>query len=100
MLALDTPNFNKNVLLYNFASDMSLPRVVTQKDDLNNEHPISFMSASMYGPKLNYPTIEKQAYIVYKTVKLFRPYLLKNHCIVYVPHPVVFSLLVQPELGE
>jgi len=55
-------------------------------NEMNDECPISFMDASMQGPKLNYPTIEKQAYAVYKVLKHIRPYLLKNHCIVYIPH--------------
>ena len=58
------------------------------------------MSASMQGTELNYPAIEKQAYVVYKVVKHFRPYLLKSHCTIFVPHPAVRSLLVQQELGE
>ena len=58
------------------------------------------MSASMQGPELKYPSIEKQAYVVYKVVKHFRPYLLKNHCIVFVTHPTVHTLLAQQGLGE
>jgi len=33
-------------------------------------------------------------------VKQFKPYLLKNHCIVFVPHPAIIVLLVQQELDE
>eukprot|EP00253_Pinus_taeda_P020053 PITA_20053 len=87
--ALYSPDFKKDFLLYTFASDNSLAAVLTQKDEANDEHSISFMSASMQGPKLNYPTIDKQAYAIYKAVKHFKPYLLKNHCIVFVPHPTV-----------
>lgn len=46
---------------------------------MNNECPISFISTSMQGPKLNYLSIDKKAYEVYKAVKHFRPYLMKNH---------------------
>ena len=38
--------------------------------------------------------------MVYKAVKHFRPYILKNHVTVFVPHPAVRSLFVQQELGE
>jgi len=79
-------NFKKYFLLYTFTFNNSLVAVLTQKNEMNNERPISFMSASMQGPELNYPTIKKQAYAVYKAVKHFRTYLPKNHCIVYVPH--------------
>ena len=49
---------------------------------------------------MNYPTMEKQAYVVFKVVKQFRPYILKNRTKVVVPHPIVRSLFVQKELGE
>jgi len=97
---LYNPDFQKDFLLYTFTFDNSLAIVLTQKGEVNNERPISFMSASMQGPELNYPAIDKQAYAAYKEVKHFRPYLLKNQCIVYVPHPIVRTLLVQQELGE
>lgn len=58
------------------------------------------MSVSIQGLELNYLVIEKQLYAVYKVVKHFRYYFLKNHYIVYVPHPVVRTFLVQQELGE
>jgi hypothetical protein len=58
------------------------------------------MSTNLQGPELNYPTIEKQVYVVYKAVKHFRPYILKNHTKVIVPHPTVRSLFMQQEMGE
>lgn len=58
------------------------------------------MSASLQGPKLNYPTMEKQAYAVCKGVNNFRPFLLKSHCIIFVSHRVVRSQIVQQEMGE
>ena len=58
------------------------------------------MSIGLQGAELNYPDIEKQAYAVYKVIKHFRPYILKNHVKFFVPHPVVRSLFVQQELGE
>lgn len=97
---LYNPNFNKYFLLYTFASDTSLVVVPTQKDELNKECPISFMSASLQGPQLNYPIVGKKEYAVYKVVRHLKPYLFKNHCIVFVPAPAVKSLLVQQDLGE
>lgn len=94
------PKLKQMFLALYFAFDTSLPTVLTQKAELNNERPISFMSASLQGLELNYPTIDRQAYAMYKAVKHFRPYLLKNHCIIFVLHPTVRPLLVQQELGE
>lgn len=54
----------KYFLLYTFAFDNSLVVVVTQKDEMNDEHPISFISTRMEGPELNYPTVDTKSYAV------------------------------------
>ena len=97
---LGSPNFNKYFFLYTFAFDQSLVAVLTQKDDDNNKAPVSFMSTNIQGTECNYPTIDKQAYVVYKAVKHFRSYILKNHTKVIIPHPTVRSLYTQQEMGE
>ena len=58
------------------------------------------MSNGLQGYKLNYPTVDKQDYAVFKAVKQFRPYIVKNQTKVIVPHPTVRSLFVQKELGD
>ena len=58
------------------------------------------MSTRLQGYKLNYPTIDKHAYAVFKAVKQCRPYILKNRTKVIVPHPTVRTLFVQKYLGE
>lgn len=93
-------DFNQDLLLYTFASDTYIVVMLTQKEELNNERTISFMSMILQGPKVRYPIMEKQAYVVKRVVKYFKPYLLKNHCIICVPHPAVRSLFVQQVLGE
>ena len=45
--SLKSPNFEKDFILYTFASDDSLAAVLTQKEDGGDEYPISFMSTSM-----------------------------------------------------
>jgi hypothetical protein len=47
------------------------------------------MSTNIQGAKLNYPVIDKQAYVVYKELKQFKSYILKNHTKVIVPHLIV-----------
>jgi hypothetical protein len=86
---LQSPDFNRDFFLYTFASNQSLEVVLTQIDDEKKESPISFMSTKLEGVELNYPAIDKQAYAVYKAVKHFRSYILKNHTKVIVPHPAV-----------
>jgi len=52
-------DFSKDFFLYTFSSSHSLAEVLTQKDDKNDEAPISFISTNIQGPNINYPTIEK-----------------------------------------
>ena len=42
--SLKSLNFEKDFILYTFASDDSLAVVLTQKEDGQDEYPISFMS--------------------------------------------------------
>jgi hypothetical protein len=86
---LRSPDFNRYFFLYTFASDQSLAAVLTQKYDDNNEAPVSFMSTNLQGDELDYPAIDKHAYAVYKEVKHFRSYILKNYTKVIIPHPAV-----------
>ena len=98
--SLKSPYFNKDFILYTFASDDSLEAVLTQKEDGGGEFLIYFMSTGLQGAELNHPAIDKQAYAVFKAVEQFRPYILKNQTKVIVPYPAVRSLFVQKELGD
>jgi hypothetical protein len=86
---LRSPDFNRDFFLYTFASNILLDAVLTLKDDDNNEALMSFMSTNLQGAELNYPAIDKHAYAVYKAMKHFGSYILKNHTKVIVPHPAV-----------
>ena len=48
--SLKSPDFDKDFILYTFASDDSLVAVLTQKEDGGDEFPISFMSTGLQGP--------------------------------------------------
>lgn len=65
-------SFSKYYILYTFAIDSSLTIVLTQKYSKGNEVPISFMSSELQGVELNYPEVEKQAFIVLKALKHFK----------------------------
>jgi hypothetical protein len=58
------------------------------------------MSYAFKGGELNYLVVDQQAYVVFKAVKHFRPYLLKSMIKVIVPYPAVRNMLVHKELGE
>ena len=72
--SLKSPYFDKDFILYTFASDDSLADVLTQKEDGGDEFPISFISTGLQGAELNYLAIDKQAYALFKAVKQSRPY--------------------------
>ena len=57
--SLKIPDFDKDFILYTFASDDSLAAVLTQKEDGGDEFPISFMSTGLQGAELNYLAIDK-----------------------------------------
>jgi hypothetical protein len=98
--SLMSPDFSQDFALYTFASDHSYATVLTQKNVENNEVPIAFLSSAFKGTELNYPTVDQQAYVVFKEVKHFRSYLLKSRTNIIVPYPAVRNLLVHKELGE
>ena len=66
--SLKSLDFDKDFILYTFASDHSLAAMLTQKEDGGDEFPISFMSTGLQGAELNYPAIGK-------AVKQFRLYI-------------------------
>ena len=64
-----SPYFENDFILYTVASGNSLAVALTYKGELGDEYPISFMSTGLQGVELNYPTVEKQEYAVFKAVK-------------------------------
>ena len=97
LLILD---FNKDFILYTFTSDISYAAVLTQLNQQNSEVLIYFMSSNFKGAKLNYHEVDKQAFVVFKAIKHFRPYLLKSKTKIIVSYSSVRNLLVQKDLGE
>ena len=47
------PYFEKDFIVYTFASYNSLAAVLTQKGELGDEYPIEFMSTRLQGDELN-----------------------------------------------
>ena len=45
--SLKSPDFDKDFIMYTFASDDSLAAVLTQKEDGGDEFPITFMSTRL-----------------------------------------------------
>ena len=58
------------------------------------------MSSNLKGAELNYHEVDKKAFVVFKAIKHFFPYLLKSKTKVIVPFSAVRNLLVQKDLVE
>ena len=95
-----SPNFENEFILCTFSSNHSIAAVLTQKNKEGEEFTVSIMSTSLEGVELKYPSIDKHAFVVFKAVKHFRPYLLRSHTKIIVPHSTVRALLIQKETGE
>ena len=68
--------------------------MLTQREEMGDEYPISFMRTGLQGDELNYLAIDKQAYAVFKEVKQLRTYILKKRTKVIIPHLVVRTFFV------
>lgn len=83
--SLTAPNFSNHFIFYAFASKTSYDVVLTQLNDQQIEAPISFFSSNFQGAELNYLEVEKHAFSIFKSLKHFRPFLLKIHTKIIVP---------------
>jgi hypothetical protein len=94
---LASPNFEKDFILFSFASEHTIVGVLLQKDDQNFEKPIAYYSKTLRDAPLKYDIMEKQAYALVKALKEFRVYILHSHTTAYVPSSSVKDILTQPD---
>eukprot|EP00253_Pinus_taeda_P032568 PITA_32568 len=95
---LTSPQFDRDFLIFSFASEHTIAAVLLQKDDQGNEKPIAFFSRALGDAPLKFQIMEKQAYTLVKAIKDFRIYILYSHVIAYVPNAVVKDILTQEGL--
>eukprot|EP00253_Pinus_taeda_P016485 PITA_16485 len=95
---LTNPQFDREFIIFSFASQHTIVVVLLQKDDQGNEKPIAFFSKALRDEPLKYQIMEKQAYALVKAIKDFRIYILYSHVIAYVPSPIVKNILTQENL--
>eukprot|EP00253_Pinus_taeda_P005904 PITA_05904 len=95
---LTNPQFDREFIIFSFASQHTIAAVLLQKDDQGNEKPIAFFSRALRDAPLKYQIMEKQAYALVKAIKDFRIYILYSHVIAYVPSPIVKDILTQENL--
>lgn len=68
-----------------------------QKNEQNEEQPVSFYSKALRDSTLKYDIMEKQAYAFVKALKEFRVYIMHSHSIVFVPSAAIKDILTQVE---
>eukprot|EP00253_Pinus_taeda_P034607 PITA_34607 len=95
---LTNPQFDREFIIFSFASQHTIATVLLQKDDQGNEKPIAFFSKALRDATLKYQIMEKQAYALVKAIKDFRICILYSHVIAYVPSPIVKDILTQENL--
>ena len=86
-------DFSKDFLIFSYASEHMVARVLLQKNDHNPEQPIEFFSKVLRDVELKYDIMEKQAYALIISLKDFRVYIFHSHIIPYVPISIVKSIL-------
>eukprot|EP00253_Pinus_taeda_P019966 PITA_19966 len=92
---LTSPRFDRDFIIFSFASEHTIADVLLQKDDSGCEKPIAFFSKALRDAPLKYQIMEKQSYALVKAIKDFRVYILYSHIIAYVPNAVVKDILTQ-----
>jgi len=95
---LISPDYGKEFHIFSFASGDTLAAVLLQKDDEDSKHPVAFFSKTLRDAKLRYDIIEKHAYVLIKSLKYFRIYILHSKVIEYVPSASVKHVVKQPDV--
>jgi hypothetical protein len=73
---LRPPNYNKDFLLYLFATELTISMVLVQKDHFLLEYVIYYLSRGLVGLVLNYSHVEKLALEVVHAIQWFCHYIL------------------------
>eukprot|EP00253_Pinus_taeda_P027021 PITA_27021 len=92
---LTSPTFDRDFMIFSFASEHTIAVVLLQKDDQGCEKPIAFFSKALRDAPLKYQIMEKQTYALVKAIKDFKVYILYSHVIAYVPSVVVKDILTR-----
>ena len=88
-------NYSKDLMIFYFSSEYTIVGVLLQKNKDGHEQPIAIMSRVLKNYELNYPTMEKQASALVKSLTHFRTYVDYSKIISFVPHYVVKNILTK-----
>jgi hypothetical protein len=94
---LISPDFEKEFLIFSFASQDTLAAALLQRNSEGFEQPISFFSRALRDAELKYDIMEKQDFSLVKALKYFRVYVLHSKIIAYVPSSAIKDILTQSD---
>jgi len=92
---LTSPKFDRDFIIFSFASEHTITAVLLQKDDQGCEKHIAFFSKALRDAPLSYKIMEKHAFALVKAIKDFRVYIVYPHVIAYVPNVVIKDIQTQ-----
>ena len=75
-LVLISLSWKRLFLIFPFSLELTVAKVLLQKNDDGFEQPISFCNKSLRDCELKYNIMENKAYALIKSLKYFREYLL------------------------
>jgi hypothetical protein len=90
---LISPDFEKEFLIFSFASQDTLAAALLQKNSEGFEQPIAFFSRALRDAELKYDIMEKQAFYLVKALKSFKVYVLHSKFIAYVASSAIKDIL-------
>ena len=83
---LALPDFSREFFLQCDASNIALGAVLSQFDDQNLEHPISFISRKLTPTEQKYDVRSKEALCIVWAVRRLRPYLISKPFTIFSDH--------------
>ena len=99
-LTIINPNFEKDFILYTLGGESSISVVLTQTNDKNEEHPLTFFSEGLKEYEDKYSYVEKQALVVIISLKKFIHLLSHNKIHLLVPHTSVKDFILSKEISD
>ena len=83
---LEAPDFQKPFILQTDASEQGVGAVLSQKNALGQEHPVSYFSRKLLPREAKYSTVEKECLAIKLAVQAFRVYLLGWPFVIQTDH--------------
>ena len=83
---LQSPDFEKDLLLQMDASDVGVGAVLSQSDEDGADYPVAYYSRKLLAREQKYSTIEKECLAIKLATQAFRVYLLRRPFIIQTDH--------------